>query len=153
MRGFQNKIIMRKLIKINGKISKLQSTIGNGGNLKNTKCKEYIPCVYVIECSKWKLEDGTKYYKIGRTNNPRNRLKQLRKHFNTEKLKYKLLFETKKESIIENKIHIELQKFNIKHPLSTELYNVSFNNIKIYFINYEENCMGTILSNICIYSQ
>ena len=35
---------MRKLIKINGKISKLKSTIGKGGNLKKkkTKCKKLI---------------------------------------------------------------------------------------------------------------
>ena len=40
LQGFQNKIIMRKLIKINGKISKLQNTIGKGGNLKKKmKCK------------------------------------------------------------------------------------------------------------------
>ena len=34
MWDFQNKITMRKLIEINGKISKLQSTIDKGGNLK-----------------------------------------------------------------------------------------------------------------------
>ena len=33
---------MRKLIKINGKISKLQNTIGKGGNLKKPKCKKLI---------------------------------------------------------------------------------------------------------------
>ena len=38
----QNKIIMRKLIKINGKITKLQKFIGKGDYLKKTKGKNLI---------------------------------------------------------------------------------------------------------------
>lgn len=120
---------------------------------KNIKCKEYIPCVYVIESTKWKLKDGTKYYKIGRTNNPKNRLKQLKKHFKNNNLRYKLLFYTKYESIIENYIHKELKKYNIKeHPLSVELYNIPFDNIKKYFIKYQVDNNGKILNNISIYN-
>ena len=37
MRGFNNNIIMRKLKKKKGKISKLQNTIGKGGNLKKKR--------------------------------------------------------------------------------------------------------------------
>lgn len=93
--------------------------------------------VYIIGCRYWVLTDGTKYYKIGFTNDLAQRMKQLKKKFNRKDISYirKYNFHnsefshTKVESILKKK----LKKHNIKDDSSsnsTELFNVTIEDIE-----------------------
>ena len=85
-----------------------------------------IPCVYVITCPEWKMYDGRRFFKIGRTIHPNERLKQLKDHFNRSNLKYKYLLRTQidDESRIEKILHRKFKRFQVEDEDSVELFAV-----------------------------
>ena len=106
-----------------------------------------FPCVYIIGCRDW-INDGKPYYKVGRTINPKNRLNQLKKHFNRNNLKYKYLFKTNidDESRIENILHKKFKKYKLYDESSVELFKIDLNIIINELIELENNDDGEIVN-------
>ena len=107
------------------------------------------PCVYIICCKDWKC-NGIPVVKIGKTIYPDNRMKQLKKHFNRNNLKFKYLFKTNvdDESRIETILHRKFKKFRYYDEASVELFNIDPKIILNELKELQNNGDGIILKNV-----
>jgi len=106
-----------------------------------------VPVVYILGCAGWKHE-GENYYKIGRTIYPSYRMKQLKKQFNRNNLKFIMIFQTDvdgSECAVESYLHRRFRKQNLKDDDSTELYKVDINMIKKELKQLQQKGNGKIL--------
>lgn len=98
--------------------------------------------VYIIGCRYWVMTDGTKYYKIGFTNDLNQRMVQLKKKFNRKDISYikKYNFHNSEysHSKVESVLKKKLKKYNVKNDCSTELFNVTLENIENIINEYCE---------------